>query len=149
LLAEFPDAHIVHSHRDPVSVITSGASLNTTLWRTHCGDDVDPNEVGRQWLERMGWSCDRAMAARDSIPATQVSDVAFVDAMADPIGTAGTVLAAIGLESTDESVAAMQAWIEQDHKRESLPVHRYSAADFGLTDDQIRERFAAYSRRFL
>ncbi len=149
LLAEFPDAHIVHSHRDPVSVITSGASLNTTLWRTHCGDDVDAHEVGRQWLERMGWSCDRAMAARDAIPATQVSDVAFVDAMADPIGTAGTVLAAVGLESTDESMAAMHSWIQQDRKRESLPVHRYSADDFGLADDQIRARFAEYSRRFL
>ena len=43
----------------------------------------------------------------------------------------------------------MRAWIDQDRKRESLPVHRYSADDFGLTDDQIRERFAEYSRRFL
>ena len=92
LLAEFPDAHIVHSHRDPVDVIPSGASLNTTLWRTHCGE-VDPHEVGRQWIERMGWSCDRAVAARARIPAGQVTDVAFVDTMADPIGTAGTVLA--------------------------------------------------------
>jgi hypothetical protein len=149
LLAEFPDAHIVHSHRDPVDVIPSGASLNATLWRTHCGDDVDPHEVGRQWLERMGWACDRAMAARASIPETRVSDVAFVDAMADPIGTAGAILAAVDLELTDGTVAAMQAWIEQDRKRESLPVHRYSAADFGLSDGQIRDRFAEYSRRFL
>ena len=149
LLAEFPDAHIVHSHRDPVAVITSGASLNTTLWRTHCGDDVDPHEVGRQWLERMGWSCDRAMAARASIPDAQVTDIAFVDAVADPIGTAGTILAAVDLDLTDDSVAAMQAWIEQDRKRESLPVHRYSAEAFGLTDDQIEARFAEYRRRFL
>ena len=149
LLAEFPDAHIVHSHRDPVAVITSGASLNTTLWRTHCGDDVDPHEVGRQWLERMGWSCDRAMAVRASIPDAQVTDIAFVDAVADPIGTAGTILAAVDLDLTDDSVAAMQAWIEQDRKRESLPVHRYSAEAFGLTDDQIEARFAEYRRRFL
>ena len=148
LLAEFPDAHIVHSHRDPVAVITSGASLNTTLWRTH-GDDVDPREVGRQWLERMGWACDRAMAARAAIPAAQITDVAFADATADPIGTAASILGAVGLDSTDGSVAAMQAWITQDRKRESLPVHRYSAADFGLTDGQIDERFADYNQRFL
>jgi hypothetical protein len=43
----------------------------------------------------------------------------------------------------------MSSWIEQDRKRESLPVHRYSAADFGLSDEQVRERFAEYSRRFL
>jgi hypothetical protein len=148
LLAEFPDAHIVHSHRDPVEVIPSGASLNTTLWRTHC-DAVDPHEVGRQWIERMGWSCDRAVGARAHIPPAQVTDVAFVDAVADPIGTAANILAAVDLDLTDETVRAMDAWIAQDRKRETLPVHRYSATDFGLTDEQIRTRFAAYTEQFL
>ncbi len=147
LLAEFPDAHLVHVHRDPVDVIPSGASLNTTLWRTH-GDDVDPHEVGRQWIERMGWSCDRAMAARDRLPADQATDVAFTDAVADPIAAASRVLAAVDLDVGDESRAAMARWIAQDHKRESLPVHRYSAGDFGLTDAQIRDRFAGYTDRF-
>jgi len=148
LLAEFPDACIVHSHRDPVDVIPSGASLNATLWRTHCGT-ADPHEVGRQWLERMGWACDRAVAARDRIPAGTVSDVAFAEAMADPIGTASAVLSAVGLEPTDRSVAAMEAWTAQDAEREALPVHRYAPEDFGLTASQIRERFADYTGRFL
>ncbi|HVC66877.1 MAG TPA: sulfotransferase [Acidimicrobiales bacterium] len=148
LLAEFPDACIVHSHRDPVDVIPSGASLNATLWRTHCGT-ADPHEVGRQWLERMGWACDRAVAARDRIPAGTVSDVAFAEAMADPIGTASAVLSAVGLEPTDRSVAAMEAWTAQDAGREALPVHRYAPEDFGLTASQIRERFADYTGRFL
>jgi hypothetical protein len=148
LLAEFPDAHIVHMHRDPVDVIPSGASLNTVLWRTHC-DEVDPLEVGRQWLERMGWACDRAVAARSGIPDETVSDVTFVDAVADPIGTAAGILGAVGLDLTDRSVACMEDWIDQDRKRESLPVHRYEAVDFGLSAGQIRERFSNYSRRFL
>ena len=148
LLSEFPDAHIVHSHRDPVAVIPSGASLNTALWRTHCVA-ADPHEIGRQWLARMGWACDRALVARASIPADQVSDVAFADAMADPIAVAATILASVGLEVTDQTVASMEAWIAQDRKREALPQHRYSAQDFGLTAEQIRERFADYSRRFL
>jgi hypothetical protein len=148
LLAEFPDAHIVHTHRDPVDMIPSGASLNTTLWRTHC-DTVDPEAVGRQWIERMGWSCDRAVAPRARIPAEQVSDVAFVDAVADPIGTAAGILAAVDLELTGDAVAAMESWIAQDAKRDALPAHRYTAADFGLTAEQIRERFADYTKRFL
>ncbi len=148
LLAEFPGAHVVHTHRDPVDVIPSGASLNTTLWRTHC-DAVDPHEVGRQWLDRMGWACDRAVAARSRIPADQVTDVTFTDAVADPIGTAAAVLDAIDLELTPAAEAAMAAWIAQDRKRETLPVHRYQATDFGLTAEQIRERFAHYSGQFL
>jgi hypothetical protein len=43
----------------------------------------------------------------------------------------------------------MEDWIDQDRKRESLPVHRYEAVDFGLSAGQIRERFSNYSRRFL
>lgn len=97
----------------------------------------------------MGWACDRALVARASIPADQVSDVAFADAMADPIAVAATILASVGLEVTDQTVASMEAWIAQDRKREALPQHRYSAQDFGLTAEQIRERFADYSRRFL
>lgn len=148
LLAEFPDAHLVHAHRDPVDTITSGASLNTTLWRTHC-DDVDPHEVGRQWIERMGWSCDRALAAREQIPASRVTDVVFTDAVADPVGVAGRVLGAVGLDLDEAAVLGMEAWIELDRRRESLPIHRYAPADFGLSAEQIRERFATYSGRFL
>jgi hypothetical protein len=148
LLAELGDAHLVHAHRDPVATITSGASLNTTLWRTHA-DDVDPHEVGRQWIERMGWSCDRAMVQRSRIPGDRVTDVRFTDAAADPIGTAGRVLAAVDLELTTDSVTAMEAWIAQDRKREALPVHRYRPEDFGLSAGQIRERFAAYTEAYL
>ena len=56
-----------------------------------------------------------------------MTDVAFVDALADPIGTAATILAAVDLELTDDAVVAMEAWIAQDAKRETLPVHRYTA----------------------
>ncbi len=147
LFAEFPDAHVVHSHRDPVDVIPSGASLNATLWRTNCGQ-ADAHEVGRQWLERMGWSCDRALASRDRLPAERFTDVHFHDAVADPIATAARVLDAVGMELTAESESAMRAWIEQDRKRDTLPVHRYTPADFGLTEAQIRERFAIYDERF-
>ena len=55
----------------------------------------------------------------------------------------------VDLELTDESVVAMEAWLAQDRKRENLPVHRYSAEDFGLTAEQIRDRFATYTDRFL
>jgi hypothetical protein len=148
LLDEFPDAHIVHTHRDPVKVIPSGASLNATLWQTHCGV-ADRHEVGRQWLERMGWSCDRALESRTRIRADQITDVCFVDAVSDPIGIASAILGDIGMGPSADSVDSMKAWLVQDRKRQSLPVHRYSPADFGLSEDQIRDRFAAYSQQFL
>jgi hypothetical protein len=89
------------------------------------------------------------MDARTRIPADQVTDVVFVNAVADPVGAAEQILRATGRELTDESVVAMEAWIAQDRKREALPVHRYAAEDFGLDAEQIRDRFAEYRRRFL
>ena len=65
LRARFPDLHIVHLHRDPRTTIASGASLNATLHAMH-SDTVDLHRVGAQWLQRMGWTNDRAMATRDS-----------------------------------------------------------------------------------
>ena len=76
LRAEFPDLHVVHMHRDPRITIASGASLNATLHAMHA-DTVDRHRVGAQWLERMGWTNDRAMAVRDgwADDAARVTDV--------------------------------------------------------------------------
>jgi hypothetical protein len=148
LLTAFPDAHLVYAHRDPVEVIPSGASLNATLWRTHC-DEVDPAEVGRQWLERMGWACDRALRSRDGIPPGRVTDVTFEAAVADPLRTAARVLTDAGLDPSPTDRDAMAGWLTADRAREALPVHRYTAEEFGLTDGAIRERFLPYTERFL
>ena len=64
LRAAFPDLHLVHMHRDPRATIASGASLNATLHAMHM-TSFDPRVVGAEWLERMGWANDRALAARE------------------------------------------------------------------------------------
>lgn len=149
LLSEFPDARVIHVHRDPIEVIPSGASLNWTLWRMHA-DDVDPAEVGRQWLERMAWATRRALAVRDRLPD---EDRRFVDSRyrrvtEDPIGAVEAVYDALGLTLSREARSAMQAWLRADRSR-PRPAHRYSADRFGLSDEQIGAAFAPYIVRFL
>ena len=68
LRRRFPDLHLVHLHRDPVATIPSGASLNATLHAMH-SDAVDPVRVGAQWIERMGFTNDRALATRARVGA--------------------------------------------------------------------------------
>ena len=92
LRRRFPDLHLVHLHRDPVATIPSGASLNATLHAMH-SDVVDPVRVGAQWIERMGFTNDRALATRarwDTEPGL-VTDVQFEDAVADPLAQVGRV----------------------------------------------------------
>jgi hypothetical protein len=147
LRAEFGDLHVVHMHRDPRQTIPSGAGLNATLHAMHA-DRVDRRRVGAQWLQRMGWTNDRAMATRDRWPdeATVCTDVAFADAVADPIGQVSRVYDAIGLPLTAHAEAAMRRWLV-DRPREAAR-SPYAAGDFGLDDAQIDERFATYDARF-
>jgi len=149
LLATFPDAHVIHLHRDPVQTIPSGASLNATLWRMS-SSEVDPHEVGRQWIRRMSWTNRRAMAARDrrTGESTRFTDVGFRAAMQDPMAQIARIYRRAGIELTDEARAAMTAWRSGD-AQENLVKHTYTAAQFGLSDEQIRSEFADYIARFV
>lgn len=147
LRARFPDANIVHMHRDPRATIASGASLNATLHAMHA-DTVDRPRVGAQWLERMGWTNDRAMAVRDdwADQASRVTDIGFDDAVTDPIGQVARVYDAVGLPLTAPAEEAMRRWLKE--RPRELPRPPYGLGDFGLREGQVDERFALYNKRF-
>jgi len=147
LRAQFPDLHVVHMHRDPRETIPSGASLNATLHAMHA-DEVDRHRVGAQWLQRMGWTNDRAMATRSGWgdEAGRCTDIEFVDAVADPIGQVARVYDAIDVGLTSDAESAMRRWLELRPRESARPA--YAAQDFGLSDSQIDERFADYNSCF-
>lgn len=147
LRAQFPGLHIVHMHRDPRTTIASGASLNATLHAMHA-DTVDADRVGAQWLQRMGWTNDRAMAIRDgwSDEGAVVTDIGFDEAVADPIGQVARVYDAIGLALTADAEEAMRRWLA--HRPRELARPPYGLADYGLRPEQVDERFTLYNRRF-
>jgi hypothetical protein len=149
LFAAFPDATVIHTHRSPLETIPSGASLNLTLWRMYA-DDVDPKEVGRQWIERMTWATRRALAYRDGAPdaAKRFVDIGYREAVADPLAAVTRIYQKIGVDLLPDARAAMQRWLRGD-ARERRPAHRYSAEEFGLTESDIREAFTDYIERFI
>ncbi len=146
LAAQFPDLHLVHMHRDPRTTIASGAGLNATLHAMHA-DAVDAHRVGAQWLERMGWTNDRAMAVRDSWgDAPIVTDIAFNDAVHDPLPQVARVYDAIRLPLTAEAEAGMRRWLAERPREAARPP--YSLHNYGLHPEQIDERFALYHKCF-
>jgi len=150
LRAQFPDLHVVHMHRDPRDTIASGASLNAMLHAMHA-DRVDVHRVGAQWLQRMGWTNDRAMAVRDGWAseagdATRVTDIGFDDAVADPVGQVARVYDAIGLSLSGAAEEAMRRWLKVRPREAARPPYRLES--YGLTADQVDERFMLYNKRF-
>lgn len=147
LRARFPDLHLVHMHRDPRDTIASGASLNATLHAMHT-DTVDLARIGREWLQRMSWTNDRAMAARASWAddAQRVTDIQYDDAVADPIGQVARIYDAIDVPLTSQAEAAMRRRLVDRPREPGRPA--YALQTYGLSGAQIDERFAAYNARF-
>ena len=145
---QFPDLHIVHMHRDPRDTIASGASLNATLHAMHA-DTVDQHGSAREWLQRMGWTNDRAMATRDWLGRRGRSGSPTSSSPTrSPIRSArwpGCTTRSVSTLTADAE-SAMRRWLVERPREPARPP--YSADDFGLSDGQIDERFAAYNARF-
>jgi hypothetical protein len=99
-------------------------------------------------LQRMGWTNDRAMGVRDEWgdADSRVTDIAFNDAVADPIGQVSRVYDAIGLPLTVEAEGAMLRWLDERPREAARPA--YGLQDYGLRPEQVDERFALYNKRF-
>jgi hypothetical protein len=147
-MAEYPDALIVQTHRDPLRIIASVSSLMVTLRGMTC-DDPNLSEVANEWAEYIAEGLDRSVTARldGTVPADRVVDVQFEAFMADPFAAIGQVYDTLGLELTAESESRMQAFLA-DHGQDEHGTHKYSFVETGLDLAQWRERTRRYQEHF-
>jgi hypothetical protein len=148
LLASYPDAVLIWTHRDPAAVLPSAVSL-TGFMRASNTPDYDPVRFGREWVAVEELALHRGLATRDRDPEpSRHLDVDYRSLMDDPLGTVAALCERLGVAFEEPSRQAVQRWIEANPQGQH-GVHRYRAADFGLDPDRLRERFGFYSRRFL
>lgn len=148
LLATYPDARIVFTHRDPVKSMTSYASL-TTLVRQVGSESVDPAEVAADWTPRLRDKLLNAIRVRETAayPDAQFLDIRFTDFVRDQFSVVERIYDAFGLPMTTEAAQAMQAFIA-DNPPGKHGVHEYSPDQFGLVPERIRADFAEYVEYF-
>lgn len=142
LLAVFPDARIVFTHREPVDLIPSISSLTYEATRDGSDDGALRARIGARHMENLVEPLRRAMAVRKTHPG-RIFDIRFRDFMADPLATARTIYEHFGIEMTPDAESAMQLWCDSNPKGKHGG-HKYSAEDFGLTVAEIQQRFAFY-----
>ncbi len=144
LLAEYPDACIVQTHRDPLRVIASLVSLICTL-RSIATDDIDPLEVGADWTARLAAGLAHTMRVRAGLPASRVFDVHFKDFMRDEIGMVRRLYAHFGRELSAEADARMRRFLA-DNRADKHGRHTYRLALGGLDERTERRRYAEYQQ---
>ena len=143
----FPDARVVQSHRDPVETIPSLASLTAGLWVIY-SDRADPVEVGRQWAAKFASGMRRTMAVREQVGDQCFLDLWFKDTVSQPLEEIHKVYDFLGMELTPEASDEMTRW-QAFNRRELRPPHEYTLAQFGFTEEGLKEQFSAYRERFI
>lgn len=148
LFAVYPDARIVHVHRDPLKTVPSTLSLMATLKWMRCRH-TDPLAVAPLVAWGFGAMLDGVVDGRATgrLPDDQFADLRYADLLADPVAAVQGVYDRFGWELSDGVRQGML-----DHLAERPQgkhgAHTYSLADFGLDPAEERARFAAYQERF-
>ncbi len=143
----FPGLTTVITHRDPVSVVVSMATMVAYTARMH-RSPVPAEHLGRYWADRIERMLNKLVADRHCAPADRSVDIRFDEFMADDLGTVARVYALAGEPMTADAEAAMAAYLA-GHRRGHLGTIDYRPADLGLDLDDLRARFAPYVARFL
>jgi hypothetical protein len=144
----YPDARVVVLHRDPVAVIPSMAALSiATAPDAMRVTRVHPEHWGRQSLTMLGEVADRDLSARERFPRDAFLDLAYTDLLDDPVATVERIYAFAGRDFSQPAESAVRRHIG-NRPQHQYGVHRYSAAEVGLTAEQISERFAGYTAAF-
>ena len=140
LMAVYPDALVIQTHRAPETIIASMCSLAehaTPGWSTVFVGDT----IGRTQLDLWSRGLHQFSQARAQYDEAQFLDVEFDDLRADPLGTVERVYAALGTEISGEARAAMVALDAESASGARRPHHRYDLSDYGFTEAEVAAAF--------
>ena len=136
LFAEFPDAKVVMTHRDPLKVMASTADMLGTL-RWQRSDAVDYAEIVHRWASDPVRPRHGVQQRKNGVvPNDRFVDVRFADLMADHSGPSRGLRAARH-QLTDEATDRMRSYLAAK-PRGRHGAHGYRVEDLGLDHADMR-----------
>lgn len=143
----FPDATFIVTHRDPVDVSVSMATMMTYTMRMSV-DRVDVATVAGYWIGRIEEMLGACLRDHPKLPAERTIDVRFDEFMADDLAMVQRIWDVAGYQPSAQSRAAVADYL-RGHRRGRLGRIDYRAEDLGLDRADLRRRFAPYVERFV
>lgn len=146
LSAVFPDATFVVTHRDPVAVTVSMATMLAYAARMSF-DRPDPKQVASYWSDRGERMLQACVRDRDLLPAAQTIDVRFDEFMADDVAMVQRIYDVAGQPFTATTRSAMDEFMAA-HPRGRHGTVVYDTDALGLDVDERRDALRFYADRF-
>ena len=147
LFKVFPDAIVVHCHRDPAVSIASLAVLNVASRRMY-SDDVPPAESARFIIDHWAGHTRNYLEQRAKLEGQhRFVDISYRDIADNILPPIERICAAADIELSASARAAIRLW-EADNPPHKQGVFHYSLEAAGLTEPQVRREFTEYTMRF-
>jgi hypothetical protein len=139
LLAVYPDAAVIVTHRDPKTIIASSCSLSAHA-SVGQSEVFTGETIGRDQLALWSRGARAFADARLRHDPAQFLDVRYEDFVADPLGTVQDVYDHFGFERSGAAREAAAAVVAEGSGA-AAPRHSYDLADFGLTVADVEAAF--------
>ena len=148
LMACYPRATILHTHRDPLQTIPSWAKFVSAMWNMR-SQPIDKHRIGKEVLRYWGMAMDRYLESRSRLKLDErIVDARYQDVRSNPMSIVERVYERAGRSISPQAAEAMANW-HNTNEQGRYGVHEYSLAEFGLSEAVINERFGDYIERFI
>lgn len=139
----YPDARVIMTHRDPREIVSSTASLMSSV-RSLYSDNEIPERTGKEQAEIWSSYFNRFLDSRKKLKKEdQIIDLIFEDFVKDQIGTVKEIYDHFGWELSQTAVTKFEQFLDKNPK-DKYGRHVHSLETFGLTTEGISEQFKEY-----
>ncbi|MDJ0789199.1 MAG: sulfotransferase [Myxococcota bacterium] len=140
----YPDAWLVHTHRDPIKTEPSSYSTLATV-RFERSDHVTLPEPGGMGLGELMIALAQRRASGEA--PERIVDSHFSDLMADPVAAVEKLYGQMDRPFVGTHADAIRAYL-RDKPKGKFGVHRYSAEEWGFDPAALREKMRPYTDHY-
>ena len=139
---EHPGCSMMITHRNPLEVVGSYSSMMEMLLPQR-DKPYDMGELGYRVMEYLADQVNLSIDMRKTLNEDRILDIHFTEFLSDPLKTVETIYEYFNLELTDQLQQTFRSYIEEN-PRGKHGKHNYKLDYYGLTEQQVHDRFAGY-----